>query len=230
MNALHVYDHPSPLSLVYMSLVWLITGSSSPLGRALAEEVLAGGDQLVATARNLPELAGLVERYGERVRTVALDVTDERAASDAVETAVGAFGRLDVLVNNAGPDDVGSIADANLAGYFGVINLTKAVIPLMSEQRAGRIIQLSTSGEERGALDGAHSSAGSWGIAGFSEALARRVAPLGIKVTIVAPSGFERAFDGAELSNRAKATVIIHIASLDELPLRLRLAFSSHET
>ncbi|MGH6880771.1 MAG: SDR family NAD(P)-dependent oxidoreductase, partial [Hypericibacter sp.] len=128
-----------------MSKVWLITGSSRGLGRMLAEAVLAHGDNLVATARNPAQLADLVERYGNQVRAVALDVTDARASADAVRTAVDTFGSLDRLVNNAGYGDVGSIEDTDLADFraqietnlFGVISMTKAAIPVMREQRSG---------------------------------------------------------------------------------------------
>ena len=97
-----------------MTQVWLITGSSRGLGRALAEAVLEAGHKLVATARNPAQLADLVDRYSDQVRTFALDVTDTRAAGDAIEAAVGAFDRLDVLVNNAGYGDIGSIEDTSL--------------------------------------------------------------------------------------------------------------------
>src|SRR5256886_12406955 len=94
--------------------VWLITGSSRGLGRALAEAVLAAGHTLVATARNPQQLLPLVERYGTQVRAVALDVTDERAAAAAIQAAVDSFGRLDVLVNNAGYGDLASIEDTSM--------------------------------------------------------------------------------------------------------------------
>src|SRR6202012_4916689 len=97
--------------------VWLITGSSRGLGRALAEAVLADGHQLVATARKPAELADLVDRYGDQVRSVGLDVTDANAAKNAIAAAVEAFGRLDVLVNNAGYADVGSIEDTDDAVF-----------------------------------------------------------------------------------------------------------------
>src|SRR5712692_6028510 len=121
-----------------MSQVWLVTGSSRGLGRALAGAVLAEGHQLVATARNPAQLADLVERHGDQVRAVALDVTDAQAASNAIQAAVDAFGRLDVLVNNAGYGDVASIEDTSLADFraqietnlFGVITVTKEAIPL----------------------------------------------------------------------------------------------------
>jgi len=147
--------------------VWLITGSSRGLGRALAQAVLDKGHKLVATARNPAQLADLAERYGDQVRTVALDVTDEQAADSAIKAAFEAFGRLDVLVNNAGYGDVGPIEDTSLADFraqietnlFGVISVTKATIPLMREQRSGHILQLSSVGGRVGALGRAPYSA-----------------------------------------------------------------------
>src|SRR5256885_7198917 len=128
-----------------MAQVWLITGSARGLGRAIAEAVLAAGDKLIATARNPQQLSDLVERYGEHVRAVALDVTDERAAMAAVQLAVDVFGRLDVLVNNAGYGNLAAIEDTTIQDFraqletnlFGVVNLTKAAIPVMRRQGAG---------------------------------------------------------------------------------------------
>jgi len=242
------------------SRIWLITGSSRGLGRALAEAVLADGHKLIATARNPAQLADLVERYGDQVRAVALDVTDEQAAHDAIQAAVDAFGRLDVLVNNAGYGDIGSIEDTSLADFraqietnlFGVINVTKAAIPVMREQGAGHILQLSSVGGRIGAMGRAPYSAAKWGVEGFSEVLAKEVGPLGIKVTIVEPGGFRTDFAGASTNIREgrpeydatvgatarfqrdyngkqpgdparAAAVIIHITNLDEPPLRLLL-------
>ncbi len=243
-----------------MAKVWLITGSSRGLGRALAEAVLESGDWLVATARKPEQLSDLVERYGDRVRAVALDVTSESAATMAIAATVGAFGRIDVLVNNAGYGDVGSIEDTSLADFraqietnlFGVINVTKAAIPVMREQRSGHIIQLSSIGGRVGPLGRAPYAAAKWGVEGFSEVLAKEVAPFGIKVTIVEPGGFRTDFAGASTTIRAgrpeydetvgkvarfqrdydgkqpgdparAAAVIIHIVSLDAPPLRLLL-------
>src|SRR5436309_1663326 len=168
-----------------MSQVWLVTGSSRGLGRALAEAVLGGGHQLVATARNPAQLADLVEHYRDQVRALALDVTDARAANDAVKTAVDAFGRLDVLVNNAGYGDVASIEDTSLADFraqietnlFGVITVTKAAIPLMREQRSGHILQISSIGGRGGAPGRGAYAAAKWGVEGFSEVLAKEVGP-----------------------------------------------------
>src|SRR6202045_2077175 len=245
---------------VPMPQVWLITGSSRGLGRALAEAVLDKGHKLVATARNPAQLADLAERYGDQVRTVALDVTDEQAANSAINAAFEAFGRLDVLVNNAGYGDVGPIEDTSLADFraqietnlFGGINVTKATIPLMREQRSGHILQLSSIGGRVGALGRAPYSAAKWAVEGFSEVLAKEVGPLGIKVTIIEPGGFrtdfagssttinagrpeydstvgavarfQRGYNGAQPGDPSKAAaVIIQIASLDQPPLRLLL-------
>ena len=125
-----------------MNKVWLVTGSSSGLGRNIAEAVLESGDRLVATARDTKRLDDLVKKYGGRVRAVPLDVTDESAAQAAVQTAVAAFGRLDVVVNNAGYGDIApfeqlsaerfkAVMDTN---FYGVVNVTRAAVPLMREQ------------------------------------------------------------------------------------------------
>ena len=193
-----------------MSQVWLITGSSRGLGRALAEAVLAAGHRLVATARRPEQLADLVADHGDQVRAVALDVTDATAADAAIRTAVEAFGRLDVLVNNAGYGDIGSIEETSLAAFraqietnlFGVITVTKAAIPLLREQGAGHIIQFSSIGGRVGPIGRGPYAAAKWGVEGFSEVLAKEVGPLGIKVTIVEPGGFRTDFAGASTEIR----------------------------
>jgi NAD(P)-dependent dehydrogenase (short-subunit alcohol dehydrogenase family) len=188
-----------------MTQVWLITGSSRGLGRALAEAVLSAGHKLVATARDPAQLADLVERYRDQVRAVALDVTDPHAANNAVAAAIESFGRLDVLVNNAGYGNISPIEDTSLAEFraqietnlFGVINVTKAAIPCMREQGSGHIIQLSSVGGRVGAMGRAPYSAAKWAVEGFSEVLAKEVGPLGIKVTIIEPGGFRTDFAGS---------------------------------
>jgi len=185
--------------------VWLITGSSRGLGRALAEAVLAAGHRLVATARNPKQLAEFVERYGDRVRAVALDVTDERASIAAVQMAVDVFGRLDVLANNAGYSNLAAIEDTSLVDFraqidtnlFGVINVTKAAIPVMRRQASGHILQFSSIGGRVGPPGRGAYAAAKWGVEGFSEVLAKEVGPLGIKVTIVEPGGFRTDFAGS---------------------------------
>ena len=193
-----------------MSQIWLITGSSRGLGRALAEAVLAAGHRLVATARDPSQLDDLKQRFGASILTTALDVTDERAAAAAVKAAVDRFGRLDVLVNNAGYGDVGSIEDTSLADFraqietnlFGTIIVTKAALPLMREQGSGHIIQFSSVGGRIGPAGRAPYAAAKWGVEGFSEVLDREVGPLGVKVTIIEPGGFRTDFAGSSTTLR----------------------------
>src|SRR5437870_8284471 len=193
-----------------MAQVWLITGSARGLGRAIAEGVLAAGDKLIATARHPQQLSDLVERYGDNVRAVALDVTDERAAIAAVQLAVDVFGRLDVLVNNAGYGNLAALQGSTIQDFraqletnlFGVVNLTKAAIPVMRRQGAGRILQFSSVGGRVGPIGRGAYAAAKWGVEGFSETLAKEVGPLGIKVTIVEPGGFRTDFAGSSTELR----------------------------
>jgi NAD(P)-dependent dehydrogenase (short-subunit alcohol dehydrogenase family) len=180
-----------------MSKIWLITGSARGLGRHLAEAVLAAGDSLVATARDTSKLSDLVSRYGDRIRPVSLDVTDAAAARAAVDVAVSAFGRLDVLVNNAGyghaapfeqttDEDFRAQIDTN---FYGVVNVTRAALPVMRKQRSGHIIQVSSVGGRMGTPGLSAYQSAKWAVGGFTEVLAKEVAPLGIKVTAVEPGG-----------------------------------------
>lgn len=191
-----------------MSKVWLITGSSRGLGRALTEAVLAAGDRVVATSRNPADLRDLADRHGDHVRAVALDVTDTAAAQAAVRTAVTEFGRLDVLVNNAGyansspfeetpDDDFRAQVETN---FYGVVNVTKAALPVLHEQGAGHIVQISSIGGRVGGTPGlAAYQAAKFAVAGFSEVLHNEVAPLGIKVTIVEPGAFRTDWGGSSM-------------------------------
>ena len=188
-----------------MTRTWLITGCSRGLGRALAEAVLQSGDQLVATARDPEALADLVAAGGDRVIAVALDVTDEAAAERAVSAAVRRFGRLDIVVNNAGYGNVAPIEDTSIGAFraqietnlFGTIIVTKAAIPLFREQGAGRFIQISSIGGRVGATGRGPYSAAKFGVERFSEVLATEMAPLGVHVTIVEPGGFRTDFAGS---------------------------------
>jgi NADP-dependent 3-hydroxy acid dehydrogenase YdfG len=137
-----------------MPKVWLITGSSRGLGRDLAEAAASAGHQVVATARRPGQLAGLAASYRGQVHPVALDVTDPAAAESAVHAAVEKFGRLDVVVNNAGYADVAAIEDVTLddfraqidANFYGVVYVTKAAVPVLRQQGSGHIIQISSVG------------------------------------------------------------------------------------
>ncbi|WP_422735116.1 oxidoreductase [Micromonospora sp. WMMD729] len=191
-----------------MPRVWLVTGCSRGLGRALAEAVLADGDQLVATARNPAQLADLTDRYGDQVRAIALDVTDPAAARAAVAAAVDAFGALDVLVNNAGYADVGAIEDMSEdafraqidANFFGVVHLTRAALPVLREQGRGHIVQISSVGDRVASTGlGAYQSA-KWAVAGFSAVLATEVSSFGIRITTVEPGALRTDWAGASMS------------------------------
>src|SRR5438128_10494636 len=187
-----------------MAEVWLITGSARGLGRAIAEGVLATGDKLIATARHPQQLSDLVERYGDHVRAVALDVTDERAAIAAVQLAVDVFGRLDVLVNNAGYGNLAAIEDTTVQDFraqletnlFGVVNLTKAAIPVMRRQGAGRILQFSSVGGRVGPIGRGAYAAAKWGVEAFSEVLAQPDRPHESKVTPIEPGELATDYTG----------------------------------
>jgi NAD(P)-dependent dehydrogenase (short-subunit alcohol dehydrogenase family) len=178
-----------------MSKVWFVTGCSRGLGREIASAVLAAGHRLVATARNRRDLEFLGS--SDRLRTVALDVTDGAAARAAVAEATSAFGRLDVVVNNAGYIRANSVEDLSEQefrrqidiNFFGVYNVTRAALPVMHAQRDGHIIQISSIGGRRGSPGLSGYQAAKWAVGGFSEVLAREVAPLGIRVTCVEPGG-----------------------------------------
>ena len=190
-----------------MAKVWLITGSSRGLGRALAKAVLSSGDKLVATARTPAQLADLVDRFGDQVRAVALDVTDERAAVNAVQGAINGFGRLDVLVNNAGYANINSIEDMAAedfreqieTNFFGVVNVTRAALPVFRTQRAGHIIQISSLGGRLATPGLSAYQSAKWAVGGFSEVLAKEVGPLGIKVTVVEPGGIRTDWAGSSM-------------------------------
>src|SRR5260370_31646088 len=181
-----------------MSKVWLITGASRGLGRAFTEEALKAGHRVLATARNSGDLADLAGKFGVSVRTVSLDVTNEAQAKYAADAAIQTFGPLDILVNIAGYGNVSSVEDTSLADFraqletnlFGVIIMTKAVLPYFRERRAGYFIPISTIGGRVGPPGRAAYAAAKFGVEGFSEALSKELGPLGIKGTIGEPGGF----------------------------------------
>lgn len=187
---------------------WLITGSSRGLGQALARAVLGRGDRVVATARRPQDLDSLVKTHPDRSRAVALDVTDPAAARAAVQTAVGEFGRLDVVVNNAGYADsipIEEMPEADFraqieTNFYGVVHVTRAALPVFRQQRSGHFIQISSVGGRVGGSPGmgAYQSA-KFAVEGFSEVLNAEVRPLGIKVTIVEPGAFRTDWSGSSM-------------------------------
>jgi NAD(P)-dependent dehydrogenase (short-subunit alcohol dehydrogenase family) len=243
-----------------MNKIWLITGSSRGLGRALVEAVLAAGDKVVATARKPEELADLIATYGGDVRTVKVDVTSPRDVEKAIGTAVEAFDRIDVVVNNAGygffgafeemsPDEFKGQIDTN---FWGVVHVTRAVLPILRKQGFGHLIQITSVGG-RGAVPGLSGyHAAKFAVEGFSEALAQEIKPLGLKLTIVEPGGFRTDWAGTSMAYaspleayapsvgmmrcyleksagqqpgdpRKAAAAILKIAEVAEPPLRLPL-------
>ncbi len=192
-----------------MSKIWLITGSARGLGRFIAEAALAAGDQVVATARDPARLADLQAKHGTRLRTFALDVTDAAAAEDAVDFAIDSFGRLDILVNNAGfghvaPFEQTSEADFRAqidANFYGVVNLVRAALPGMRWHRAGHIINISSVGARVSTPGLAAYQAAKWAVAGFTEVLAKEIAPFGVKAISVEPGGMRT--DWASIASRS---------------------------
>src|ERR1700737_735934 len=180
-----------------MARVWVITGSGNGLGRGLREAGLAAGDSVVAGARRTEELTPLVAQYGERVKPVTLEVRDEAAAKAAVQLAVDTFGRLDVLVNNAGygqfapfeqmsAEDFQAIVDTC---FYGVVYTTRAAVPVMRKQKSGHIFQVSSVGGRHGVPGNTPYHAAKWAVGGFSDSLAMEVAPFGVKVCTLEPGG-----------------------------------------
>ncbi|WP_380871614.1 short-chain dehydrogenase/reductase [Sphingomonas sp. DBB INV C78] len=188
-----------------MARTWIVTGSSRGFGRALGEAILDAGDNLLATARDPAQLDGLGAGRPGKLATARLDVTSEADAAAAVARAIAEFGTLDVLVNNAGYGNVGSVEDTPLSSFrqqietnlFGTIIMTKAVIPHMRERGSGHIVQFSSVGGRIGAPGRAPYSAAKWGVEGFSEVLAQEMRLVGVRVTIIEPGGFRTDFAGS---------------------------------
>jgi NAD(P)-dependent dehydrogenase (short-subunit alcohol dehydrogenase family) len=240
------------------STVFLISGASRGLGREIALAALRAGHRVVAGVRDRSALDDLAAQYGDRIAVVALDVTADEDAKAAVQTAVSRFGRLDVLVNNAGYANVGSVEDVAFEDFraqvdvnlFGVVRLTRAALPVMRTQRAGRIIQVSSVGGRLATPGLAAYQSAKWAVGGFSSVLALEVAPLGIKVTVLEPGGMRTDWAGSSMridpvraeyaetvgrmaamhegggataaSDPAKvARLVVDVAALEEPPLRL---------
>ena len=243
-----------------MSRVWFVTGSSRGLGRAFVEVALEAGDRVAATARNTERLQDLVEKFGDAVLPLRLDVTDYDAAARVVAQAVARFGRIDVVVNNAGYGDLGSFEDTTIdsfrvqidTDFYGVVNVSKAVVPVLREQGSGHIFQVSSlivrlSGQGLTAYQAAKCA-----VAGFSFGLAQEIAPFGVKVTVLEPGAMRtdwggasmtipqpsvpyqpmigafaealRAFSGREPGNtRRVAQVVRDLAGRDDAPTRILL-------
>jgi NAD(P)-dependent dehydrogenase (short-subunit alcohol dehydrogenase family) len=243
-----------------MPRTWLVTGSSRGFGREIAEAALRRGDRVLATARNPDQLDALAA-FGDAVVPFALDVTDSGGARRAVDAAISSFGSLDVVVNNAGYAASAAIEEISEESFrdqietnlFGVVNVTKAALPIFHQQRSGYFLQFSSIGGRVGGSPGlgAYQTA-KFAVEGFSEVLNAEVKPLGIKVTIVEPGGFRTDWGGSSMQtspvgadyedtvgamNRFRestvstwrgdpkraADILVDLVDLDEPPLRLLL-------
>jgi NAD(P)-dependent dehydrogenase (short-subunit alcohol dehydrogenase family) len=188
--------------------IWFITGAARGIGFAIAKAALAAGDSVVATGRSRERLEAVYAPYGQRVLAVELDVAEEAQAETAVAAALARFGRIDVLVNNAGYGQFG-LFEENGAGeierqfatnVFGSFHVTRAVLPAMRRQRSGHIFNLSSMGGALGFMGASVYCATKFAIEGFSESLAPEVEPFGIRVTIVEPGFFRTDFlDGSSI-------------------------------
>jgi len=187
-----------------LTKIWFITGASKGFGREWAEAALERGDKVAATARKLETLDALVDTHGDAVLPIQLDVTDREADFSAVKTAADHFGKLDVVVNNAGyghfgmieeltEDEARSQMETNL---FGALWVTQAALPIMREQGSGHIIQVSSIGGISAFPTVGAYHASKWALEGFSQSLAQEVAGFGINVTLIEPGGFSTDWSG----------------------------------
>lgn len=191
-----------------MSRIWFITGASRGIGAEIARAALAAGDKVVATGRDRDRVAQAFAEAGDRVLPLALDVTREQEVHTAVDAALARFGRIDVLVNNAGygqlglfeENEPGDIERQYATNVFGLFHVTRAVLPAMRQQRAGHIFNVTSVAGLIGSPGASIYCSSKFAIEGFSESLAKEVAQFGIKITIVEPGPFRTDFlDGSSV-------------------------------
>lgn len=192
-----------------MNKVWFITGCSTGFGRNIALEALEQGNKVAVTARNTDDVQDIIAQYPDTAIAIKLDVTVAEQVTAAVQTAQEKFGRIDVLVNNAGIGYFGAIEESEEEEYrrmfeinfFGLARVTNAVLPVMRAQRSGHIINISSVGGLVAFPGVGFYNATKFAVTGYSESLAKETAPLGIKVTVVAPSGFRTDWAGRSANN-----------------------------
>ena len=205
-----------------MQKVWFITGTSRGFGREWAIAALERGDKVVATARDLSTISGLSERFGDLVLPLRMDVTDKKAVDRSVVLAHEHFGRLDVIVNNAGYGLIGMIEEASEeevraqfeVNFFGALWVTQAALPIMREQKSGHIIQVSSiAGVSAFKGTGLYASS-KWALEGFSQALAQEVEVFNIAVTIIEPGGYATGWsESATLTKELSAYKVVKEAA-----------------
>ena len=195
-----------------MSKTWFITGASSGFGREWAEAALDRGDRVAATARSVDRLTDLEARHGDDVLILRLDVTDRQAVLDAVDAALQHFGRLDIVVNNAGYGHLGmveelsedEIRDELETNLLGTIWVTQAVLPILRAQGAGHVVQVTSEGGVTAFPQFGAYHASKWAVEGLSQALAQEIQVFGIKVTCVEPGPYRTGFGAAGLRRSAE--------------------------
>jgi NAD(P)-dependent dehydrogenase (short-subunit alcohol dehydrogenase family) len=198
-----------PSNNINMSKVWFITGCSTGFGRELAKHVLQLGHRAAVTSRNTDDVKDIVTQYPDTSVAIRLDVTRPAEITSAVQQAVSVFNRIDVLVNNAGIGYFGAVEESEddevrrmfEINFFGLANMTKEVLPVMRKQRSGHILNISSIGGLVGFPAVGFYNATKFAVMGYSEALAKETAHLGIKVTVVAPSGFRTDWAGRSANN-----------------------------
>ncbi len=205
------------------SKTWFITGTSRGFGREWAAAALERGDRVAGTARDPNTLDDLKERYGDALLTMALDVTDRAAAFDAVRMAHKHFGRLDIIVNNAGYGQFGMVEELSEqeardqieTNLFGALWVTQAALPFLREQGSGHILQVSSIGGISAFVEVGMYHASKWALEGLSQSLAQEVKDFGIKVTLIEPGGFSTDWGGssARHSEPLEAYAALHEAS-----------------
>ena len=192
-----------------MSKVWFITGCSTGFGRALASLALQQGNRVVVTARKTSDIEDIVAPYPETAIAFKLDVTDKADIKASVEKALETFGGIDVLVNNAGIGYFGAVEESEEdevrrmfeINVFGLANMTKEVLPIMRKQRSGHIVNIASIGGLVSFPAVGFYNATKYAVDGLSESLAKETAHLGIKVTVIAPSGFRTDWAGRSANN-----------------------------
>ena len=194
-----------------MNKVWLITGCSTGFGRSLALEVLAKGYKAAVASRNTNDITDIISKYPSTALAVKLDVTSATEINAAVKATIEKFGQIDVLVNNAGIGYFGAIEESEEEevrkmfeiNVFGLAKMTQAVLPHMRERKSGHILNIASIGGLRAFPGVGFYNATKFAVDGLSESLSKEVAPLGIKVTIIAPSGFRTDWAGRSAKNSA---------------------------
>ncbi|MBA2763023.1 MAG: SDR family NAD(P)-dependent oxidoreductase, partial [Segetibacter sp.] len=192
-----------------MSKVWLITGCSTGFGRELATNALEAGHKVVVTARNPKDIQDIVLKFADASIAVTLDVTNPEDIKSSVQQSMEKFGRIDVLVNNAGIGYFGAIEESEEdevrrmfeINFFGLANMTKEVLPIMRKQKSGHIVNIASIGGLVSFPAVGFYNATKYAVDGLSESLAKETKPLGIKVTVIAPSGFRTDWAGRSANN-----------------------------